>query len=191
MFTTNTSGGPENSWSMSTWTRAIMEAMVEPKRPSIPGVSDPSEISCDVRPVVSIDTCPYIHHRWCIQALVHTTGARSPHTPRTDQKTGRVFRHGLGLTRELSWSQNGLVFQELMAALNFFAVCRPVVLIATYPYIHHRWCIQALYSPPTLVYRALLGRTRKQSAYVDMDLGYHGCYREAETRQYSKRFGPR
>ena len=47
-FAAHTSGGLENSWSMSAWARAIMEAIVEPKRSSLPGVMGPSKIMCDM-----------------------------------------------------------------------------------------------------------------------------------------------
>ena len=46
-FAAHTSGGPENSWSMSTWATAIMEAIVEPKRSSIPRVTGLSKILRD------------------------------------------------------------------------------------------------------------------------------------------------
>ena len=88
------------------------------------------------RPVVHIATYPYIHHRWCMQALIYTTGTRSSHAPRADQQTAGVCRHWLGLSWTLSWSRNGPVFQELWAPLKYCAICRPVVYIATYPYIY-------------------------------------------------------
>ena len=47
-FAVHTSGGPENSWSMSAWARAIMEAIVEPKRSSLPGDMGPSKKMCDM-----------------------------------------------------------------------------------------------------------------------------------------------
>ena len=84
------------------------------------------------RSVVYIATSPYTHHRWCIQALIYTTGARSPHTPRAVQKTSGVSRHGLGLSWKLSWSRNGPVFQEFRAPLSYCAICRPVMYIATF-----------------------------------------------------------
>ena len=58
-FAAHTSGGPENSWSMSQWARAIVEAIVEPKRSSLPRVMGPSKILCDIfvcRPVMYIAT---------------------------------------------------------------------------------------------------------------------------------------
>ena len=74
-FAAHTSGGPENSWSMSAlWPRAIMAAIVEPKRSSLPRVMGPSKIlcdmyTCDVYSHNSLCTSsvtyisPYIHHR--------------------------------------------------------------------------------------------------------------------------------
>ena len=74
-FAAHTSGGPENSWSMSAlWPRAIMAAIVEPKRSSLPRVLGPSKIlcdmyTCDVYSHNSLCTSsvtyisPYIHHR--------------------------------------------------------------------------------------------------------------------------------
>ena len=50
----------------------------------------------------------YVHHRWCIQALIYTTaGICPPHTPRTVQKTNAVCRHGVGQSWKLSRSRNG------------------------------------------------------------------------------------
>ena len=47
-----------------------------------------------------------------------------------------------------------------------------------------------LYTPPALVRRTHLGRSRKQLEYVGMGWGYHGSYRGAKTVQYSKSYGP-
>ena len=47
-FAGHTSGDPDNSWSMSAWARAIMEAIVEPKWSSPPRVMGPSKILCDM-----------------------------------------------------------------------------------------------------------------------------------------------
>ena len=94
--------------------------------------------------MVYIATYPDIHYRWCAYALIYTTGGRSSHTPRAVQKTAGVCRHGLRLLLKLSWKRNGPLFQELMAPRNLYAICKPVVYIATYPDIHHRWCKQAL-----------------------------------------------
>ena len=58
-FAAQTSGGPENSWSMSIWAGAIMEAIVEPKRSSIPRVMAPLKCCAICRPVVYIATYPY------------------------------------------------------------------------------------------------------------------------------------
>ena len=55
------------------------------------------------RPVVYMATHPCIHHRWCVQSPTCTTGARSPHTLRADQKTSGVCRQGLRLSWKLSW----------------------------------------------------------------------------------------
>ena len=41
-------GNPDNSWNMSAWAMAIMAAIVEPKRSSLPGVMGPSKILCNV-----------------------------------------------------------------------------------------------------------------------------------------------
>ena len=48
-FAAHASGGLENIWSMSAWARAIMEAVVEPKRSSLPRVVAPSEILGDMQ----------------------------------------------------------------------------------------------------------------------------------------------
>ena len=45
-----------------------------------------------------------------------------------------------------------------------------------------------LYTPPALVRRTHLGRSRKQLEYVGMGWGYHESYRGAETVQYSKSY---
>ena len=62
------------------------------------------------------------HHRWYLQALIYTTGARSPHTPPAYQKTAGICRHGLGVSWKLSWSRNGPVIQELWAPLEYLSL---------------------------------------------------------------------
>ena len=47
-FAAHTSGGPVNSWSMSAWAGAILDAIVEPKRSSIPRVMGLSKLLCDI-----------------------------------------------------------------------------------------------------------------------------------------------
>ena len=41
-FAANASGGPGISWKMSAWARAILAAILEPTRPSVPGAMEPS-----------------------------------------------------------------------------------------------------------------------------------------------------
>ena len=70
--------------------------------------------------------------------------------------------------------------------------CRPseTFFCSVMPYYTTGGIYKRLSTPPALVRRIHLGRSRKQLEYVDMGWGYHGSYRGTETVQYSKSYGP-
>ena len=64
-FASHTTDGPETSWGMSVWDRALMETIVEPKRSSLP--RDIGPLLCDMQ-----RGCVYSHIPSCTSPVTYT-----------------------------------------------------------------------------------------------------------------------
>ena len=96
------------------WCRAIMEAIVYPKRPS-----SRRDTSYPRAPAEYSDRCRkqrYLRHR-CRKYLTYDTAARSPYTPRITPRLPRLRWHVVGQSLKLWCIPNGPVLDEIRRIL--------------------------------------------------------------------------